>query len=328
MQTSTDTIIIGAGLSGLSAARVLARAGRSVAVIDKGRGVGGRLATRRIGDATLDHGAQFFTVRGDDFRSVIDDAISEGVVDVWCHGFDDDDGYPRYYCPNGMTALAKYLAADLSDRGITIATEEHATAIEESSNGWRVKFASNSELTSPNLILTAPVPQTLDLFDAGFVELEPMLRSTLTALTYKPTMALLVTLDGPSAVPSPGGIQNTEDDLFTFISDNQKKGVSSEPALTFHVNGAVSAARWNDNKVFIIADLLAAAAPFIGEAPIVEVQLKTWKYAGPHDPHPDRVVVARTDPGLLLLAGDAFGGPKVEGAFNSGVAAAQAILDA
>ena len=61
MQLNTETLIIGAGLSGLSAAQTLVRSGRSVLVVDKGRGVGGRLATRRIGDATLDHGAQFFT---------------------------------------------------------------------------------------------------------------------------------------------------------------------------------------------------------------------------------------------------------------------------
>lgn len=58
-------VIVGAGLSGLVAARSLAASGHDVSVLDKGRGVGGRLATRRIGDAVLDHGAQFFTVRTD-----------------------------------------------------------------------------------------------------------------------------------------------------------------------------------------------------------------------------------------------------------------------
>ena len=61
---STDILIIGAGLAGLSAAVELQKAGKQVLVVDKGRGLGGRLAGRRIGDATFDHGAQFMTEIG------------------------------------------------------------------------------------------------------------------------------------------------------------------------------------------------------------------------------------------------------------------------
>ena len=100
-------VVVGAGLAGLVAARDLA-AEHEVVVLDKGRSVGGRLATRRIGDAVLDHGAQFFTVRGDDFRTQVDDWLARDVARVWCHGFDGGgDGYPRYCGTTGMTALAK-----------------------------------------------------------------------------------------------------------------------------------------------------------------------------------------------------------------------------
>ena len=70
-----------------------------VVVVDKGRSPGGRMATRRIGAATFDHGAQFFTVRTPAFRRRVDDWIDRGLVTVWNHGFDHDDGYPRYVAP-------------------------------------------------------------------------------------------------------------------------------------------------------------------------------------------------------------------------------------
>ena len=57
--------VVGAGVTGLTAARHLAPS-FDVVVVDKGRGVGGRLATRRIGDATFDHGAQFITTHTPD----------------------------------------------------------------------------------------------------------------------------------------------------------------------------------------------------------------------------------------------------------------------
>lgn len=52
-------VVVGAGIAGLMAAQSLSNSGHDVVVVDKGRSPGGRLATRRINDATLDHGAQF-----------------------------------------------------------------------------------------------------------------------------------------------------------------------------------------------------------------------------------------------------------------------------
>ncbi len=307
-----DTVIIGAGLAGLTAATRLQAAGQTVRIIDKGRGVGGRLATRRIGAATLDHGAQFFTVRGDDFRTTIDEAIAAGVVDVWCYGFGDDDGYPRFYCPNGMTAFAKWLAEPLD-----IALSTKATSI-AAVDGWRVTLEDGTHCEAPSLIVTSPIPQTLALLDAGRVPAPAQLRD----VTYKSILGLLVTLEQASAIAAPGGIQRSEDDLFTFIADNHLKGVSAVPALTFHVNGAVSEARWDDPPALVIADLLKAAEPWIGPAPIIDVELKKWRYAAPHTALEERSMVVAEG---LVLGGDAFGGPKVEGAFNSGVAAADRL---
>ena len=64
--------VVGAGLAGLTAARALS-ARHDVVVIERGRSVGGRLATRRVGNAVFDHGPQFFTVRTDEFGTVVDD---------------------------------------------------------------------------------------------------------------------------------------------------------------------------------------------------------------------------------------------------------------
>src|ERR671912_928200 len=114
-------------MSGLVAARRLASRGHDVVVFDKGWGPGGRLATRRLGAATFDHGAQFFTVRGEAFGRQVDDWVARDIVRVWHYGLSgsssdvsDDasttDGYPRYVARRGMSALAKDLAAGLDVR--------------------------------------------------------------------------------------------------------------------------------------------------------------------------------------------------------------------
>lgn len=48
--------VFGAGLSGLAAAGRLAAAGHEVCVLEKSRGLGGRMATRRTEGTVLDHG--------------------------------------------------------------------------------------------------------------------------------------------------------------------------------------------------------------------------------------------------------------------------------
>lgn len=328
MSVSSDPrhiAIVGAGLSGLTAAQVLLDAGHAVTIVDKGRGVGGRLATRRIGPATLDHGAQFFTVRGETFRAVVNEAIDDGVVEVWCHGFGAEDGYPRFRGTNGMNAFAKWLAARVADAGGTILSGERAIAIRAGAAQWSLDFENRRTLQTDDVIVTAPVPQALELLAAGEVALDSTVEAELTSISYKPTLALLVTLDAKSGLASPGGVQQTESDLFTFIADNELKGVSASPSLTFHVNGEVSGQRWGDDPAAITRDLLAEAEAWIGGAGIAEVQLKKWKYAGPRVPHPDSYVVLADDPGRVVIAGDAFAGPKVEGAFNSGYAAGELL---
>ena len=44
----TDIAVIGAGIAGLVCAQQLSQAGYSVVVVEKSRGLGGRLATRRL----------------------------------------------------------------------------------------------------------------------------------------------------------------------------------------------------------------------------------------------------------------------------------------
>ncbi len=118
-QEPFDTIILGAGIAGMFAARTLADSGRSVAVFDKGGGVGGRMATRRIGDAVLDHGAQYFTARDPQFRAWVEGWLKDGLVNLWSDGFAtatgklNQNGEPRYIGSRGMTTIPKRLAEGL-----------------------------------------------------------------------------------------------------------------------------------------------------------------------------------------------------------------------
>jgi renalase len=309
--------VVGAGLSGLVAARRLATQ-HDVIVLDKGRSVGGRLATRRIGEAVLDHGAQFFTVRGDAFRGQVDEWVARGLAHVWCHGFSEaGDGFPRYVGTAGMNSLAKDLAAGLDCRPGRL-----VFSLRRLEDGWDVVIDDGSVVSADAVVLTPPVPQCWALLAQSALDApEELFRRE-----YHRTIGLLTVLDRPSAVPAPGGVQlDPADDAapFGFVGDNQAKGVSAVPAVTFHATQPWSLTHWDDDADTLREALLVRAAPFLGDAVVLAAQVKKWRFAGPREPWPEPCWVDAEH--RVVLAGDVFAGPKVEGAFNSGVAAAAAV---
>lgn len=318
-------LVVGAGLAGLTAAGRLSAAGHDVVVVDKGRAPGGRLATRRIGRAVLDHGAQFFTVREADLRARTDDWLARGVVTEWCRGFDaEPDGFPRYVAPAGMASLARDLAADLDVR-----TGLPVEAVVPTAGGYALTFAGGAAepLEGAAVVVTPPVPQSLELLAAGGVTPRAEVADGLAGIRYHRVLALLVRVDRDPGLPGPGAVQAPDDPTFSFIADNRSKGLSPEPALTFHTSHELSARWWDRRDDALRRDLLTAAGPWLGAARAQEVQLKRWRYAGPVEPWPERAVLAAERTGPLVLAGDAFGGPKVEGAFRSGLAAADLVAE-
>ncbi|MFN3256031.1 MAG: NAD(P)/FAD-dependent oxidoreductase [Ilumatobacter sp.] len=340
MPNPRKVVIVGAGLSGLVAGRELLDAGLDVCVLDKGRSVGGRLATRRIGDARLDHGAQFFTVRTPAFRRRVDDWLERGIVAVWNHGFDDDDGHPRYVGATGMNSIAKDLAVGLDVETSTLAFGVRPMEGVDAPHRWEVVIDDGTTRPADAVIFTCPLVQTFALLaDIGvwksgdeatdaahdaIVERHGIhLDQQLFRTQYDRTIALLATVDGPTAIGAAGGVQHG-DDVFSFIGDNQAKGISEAPAITFHANAEWSEAHWDDDSADTLAALEAAAQPWLGSAAIVERQLKTWRFATPRTIWPDPCW--STADGTIVVAGDAFAGPKVEGAHNSGLAAAHSLL--
>lgn len=319
-------VIIGAGLSGLVAAGVLRGSGVDVLVVDKGRSVGGRLATRRIGSSTLDHGAQFFTVRSDEFRDAVERWEGAGLVSVWCEGFEEIDGYPRYRVNGGMSQLAKHLAQDLD-----IVTGVRAQAVLPAPEAWTITYEGGSRHPDDGaaVLITAPVPQTLELLASGGVKLSDH-TAGLADIHYHKVVALLVRLDdgATTTLPEPGARQSPDDATFSFIADNQRKGVSDSPAVTFHTAHQLSAELWDLNDDDIRQRLVPEAMAAVGTDAFAEIQVKRWRYSGPVTPWPERCQQVAERPGPLVLAGDAFGGPKVEGAFLSGLAAGEHLRQA
>jgi renalase len=307
-------VVIGAGLSGVTAARELQRNNCEVIVLDKGRSPGGRMATRRDGDARFDHGAQFFTVRDELFQHQVGTWQSQGLVHEWCRGFNDIDGHPRYVASQGMNTLVKDLATQLDVRcGVTV------SAVKRQSTQWVIESQEEDEVTCDRVIITSPIPQT----NALLASTDVVLPDDIASCAYDATIALLAVVE--ESLPTLGecgGLQNL-DDVFSFIADNSKKGVSPVPAVTFHANPAWSSEHFEQSDEWLHDHLLSLASPWLGDVSVVSSQVKKWRYATPRVIWPHRFWLSNDH--SVCLAGDAFGGPKVEGAYLSGHFAAGAL---
>jgi renalase len=314
----TDVLIVGAGMTGLAAASELQRAGYTCLVIDKGRGVGGRLASRRIGRATFDHGAQFMTARHPRFAAQIDKWLHTGVVEEWYRSPGGrSEGHARWRGTPTMTALPKHLA-----RNVEVLLGKSVVSLRSAPAGWVAQLESGKTFFARAVLLTAPVPQALALLEAGRIELPQKTEMQLKGIQYERCLAVLAVLSAPARIPWPGGLAPEEDPL-SWIADNQTKGVSVVPAVTIHATAAFSLQRWDSDRRETGRTLLRTAESLLG-LEVVEFQVHGWLYGRPVRVEESPCLILNTAP-PLVVAGDAFGGPRVEGAALSGWAAAEAL---
>ncbi|CAI8337445.1 MAG: Renalase [Opitutia bacterium UBA7350] len=316
-----DALIIGAGISGLLCAAELQKAGMRVLVLDKGRGPGGRMTTRRgMGSTRMDHGAQFFTVRHPRWQAWVDEMLRKGVAREWFRQAPWDNnptGYPRYCGVDGMNAIPKYLA-----RKLEVVCSTQVCSLQRTDGNWVAESLAGDRFIGRELVVSLPLPQAWTLLETSGTDWATKdTRAALRAVRYEKGLATLVQLKGPSAVPSPGFLKLKEEAL-VWIADNQQKGISKEPALTLHAGASFAARHWDTTDEERGGLMLEAAKPWLGEG-VVKFTCHRWGFTLPLNPYKERYL---RNSGLnLTLAGDAFGGPRVEGAALSGIAAAMAL---
>ena len=296
------TIIIGAGMAGLSAARILTQKGHEVTVLDKGRGVGGRMSTRTIENAKADHGAQYFSVKTPEFQALISELYAENVTATW-HLAQREN--VRYVGAEGMNTIPKKMASTLN-----VLVNEKAIFIENN----RVKTESGNVYDFNNLIITIPIPQVIDLFQISKIDFSEHDKNVLANIEYQPCIAVMAVLKKPTEIVSGGII--LENQPVAWIADNFQKGITETPTVTIHASATYSTKRFDDDLQAVAKELLSSVNQYVNPENITTIQTHRWKFSN---------AIKRFDKPFyqienknIYLAGDGFGMGNVEGAFLSG----------
>lgn len=321
--------VIGAGMAGLLCARTLADHRFSVQVFDKGRGPGGRMATRRTGDLAFDHGAQYFIARDPRFGRYVESWRSDGIVSEWQGRLGvlragevvpKNDGLRRFVGTPGMSAVSRHLARSCNVRyGVRVGE------VARQDGRWQLRSESGEELgTFDAVVLALPAPQAVPLLNAA-----PALAAQAAAVATTPCWAVMAAFAGAVDLPLDGAFIHGSP-LSWAARDGSKAGRPQRQAdgsecWVLHAGAEWSTAHLEDSPTDVAAALLDAFAAAVGKAlpPVASATAHRWRYALTATPAESQCLY---DPSLRIGAcGDWCGGARVEAAFLSGMAMAGRI---
>ncbi len=313
---SRDIVIIGAGMAGLACARRLQDAGRAPLVLDKGRGIGGRMATRRVshGDTALcfDHGAQYVTARDPGFAALLDSLTAQGAAAPW-----PEAGRARHVGVPGMSGLPKALA-----QGLDMRSQLEAMALTRAAGGGWIVETTGAPIAARRLVLAIPAPQAAALLG------DHPLAQRLADVAMAPCLTLMAAFE-PGA-PRPFASETSETHPLAWIAQDSTKPGRPGGATTWVAQARPdwSARHLEEDREQIASRMLPLLAERLATQPgaVLHAAAHRWRYA--------RVTAALGEPflqdapGALYLGGDWCLGAHVEAAWHSGDAIARAILDA
>ncbi len=322
--------VVGAGLSGLMSARILADHGLEVTVFDKGRRPGGRANTREHGAHRFDHGAQFFTIRDPRLRPYLNSWIQEGVVAEWKGRLARIRGGvletakpdPRYVGDPGMIRLAEHLGG-----GARVESGRRIESARRGGTGWVLTDADGNQSGEFDWVLVAvPAPQAVAL-----LEEVPRLRESAASVEMAPCWAGLFAFSDPLPLPFDGAF--VEGGPISWLArDGSKPGRAPGERWVVHATPGWTRAHLGLERDVAAEEILAAFRAWsegslgLGDAlPTPTFQrAHRWGYALATEPLLDGCLVD-ADAGIGVCGDWCLGG-RVEGALLSGAALAGRIL--
>ncbi|AUC60452.1 Amine oxidase, flavin-containing [Cyanobacterium sp. HL-69] len=314
--------IIGAGISGLTLATKLQEKGVDVQVFDKGRGVGGRMSSRRTDWGYIDHGTQYFGLSNNEFQdfiSIYGEVMQpwQGKFASWENGiFHEDKSSKIRYVPNeAMNRLCKYLSGDT-----TVKLETKIVSLTKNNDSWTLLDDHNHRYGDYDaVVITAPPSQTANLLpdDCTF-------KPDIAKIKMLPCFTLMVIPEKKVNLPFEG-VKFSHPVLGWVSANDTKPNRGDGGAIVIQSNFTYAMDHVNDDREKISQDLLTQTEKVFDFkfSPFHYFSLHLWRYALPQQPNQQGYYYdAKTG---LGICGDWCLSGKVEGAFLSASAIALKI---
>jgi renalase len=328
MKSSLKIAIIGAGMAGAKCAAECAAHGYDVQLFEKSRGLGGRLATRRVdGVGQFDHGAQYFTARDARFAQQVQDWQTQGIVAEWIgpiasldHGRVEitANSVQRYVGIPAMNAPVKALIGQLPVLGNT-----RIVQLQRQNDGWQLlDDQQQSHGPYSAVVLAIPALQAQELLQTC----QHAFAQQVSHVRMLPCWALMLSLQQSWDVGFVGAfVQNSP---LSWIANNRSKpGRTGEhECWVVHASGKWSQTHLEESPEQIIPQLQQALVEAVGDSlpPVLQATAHRWRYSIPDVPLTETALWDAQQ--RIGVCGDWCGGPRVEGAWLSGLAVSELLL--
>ena len=331
-----DIAVIGSGMAGLTCAQQLRKAGYQVIILEKSRGVGGRVATRRMDDYRIDHGARFLEPVGPQVQGLIEALQQQQLLQQWTdqhYEFRSNqlqalpNPLPRYVPENGMNTVGQFLADGLeiwfNRRVQTLQSIESTTwhlGLEQTHETAKDKPL---EVRAKLVIFAIPAPQALALLEPLTDQLSANLLEQIRSVTYHPSMTVMA---GYSSLPKPPwkGVNFIDHDSLEWVSlESSKRPQPPVVVIQSHADFAQTHLETTDLETPGKQLIQAAATSLMAELNQPDwFKVHRWRYAFCSQPLAIPCLT-ETIPLPLVCIGDWCGGNQIEGALTSGKAGAE-----
>lgn len=302
-----DYIIIGAGISGIQAAYDLRKNGFSIILIEKSKAVGGRMATRRVGQHKFDHGAQFIDLNYPELSQLDKDLMNESIISPW---FFTEKKWMKA-ANNGMTQIPKFMAKSLD-----IVFQKKVVRIDtDKTKNLFVFCEDGSKYSSKNIILSCPLPQSLKILDDSKLNY-PI---ALSEVSYSSAIVALFGFKGSHEIFSDYKHMTDLAEGIQSISNQHSKGVGELPAFTMIMSPNWSAEFFDlsEDELSLILREKFLHQFGVSDLPLFsEIQIKKWKFSKPIKTF-DNTFFSFAPANNIHLIGDAFARGSIDGALIS-----------
>lgn len=338
--------IVGAGISGLSAAWALGGKGHEVTVYEKSRGVSGRAASRTRHGVRFDHGANYIKISSETFRRLIFEELpSEDLIeikgDIWTFdgkgtlspGDPDLNSESRWTYQSGISTLGKNLAACA---GVPVVNQAKVERLTLDSSGWTLFDESLDPVGHFDAVLmTPPAPQAATILENSQLPASfEQVASLLSATTFHRQFSVILGIEGE--LKRPGDFfaminSDREHDIAWLSFENDKPG-HVPPGITVLVvqmSPVWSAAHFEDSPDNWLDEVIGKTSKLLGcELPVTWTDTQRWKFAHPQSKLEWQDIQAAESHGLFFAGDSLVGKGRVGKAAETGMAAADRILKA
>jgi renalase len=315
--------VIGAGLAGLSTARVLRRAGCYVEVFEQDRIIGGRMATARLGTASFDTGAQYITARSPTFQKYIEEIVSSGYATSWAPRGLNGEATPTmqqwFVGTPGMSSILRPLA-----ESVRIHTSRRVHTMKRSEKGWNLWFEDES-CAGPFHAVVCAVPAREALLLLGRID---VLADPITRVRMSPCWAVMVRLD-QQLLPEKDVYSDMSEVIRWVSRNNAKPGRTGRgDQVLIHASPAWSRETEDADPEAVAEDLWAEVSHALGLQPTRPAQMSAflWKHGLVDTSLGETFLFSSKD--MVGVTGDWCLGRLAEHAFDSGARLGRVIMDA